>query len=132
MSTFSCSEELLISETARIDFVMILDMFFFFLLLVWPVYVLRLVSALCPVTLMMYLVCIWVASRICTDVVLKLWFVYFWLGEAFWLRTDSIVPANEKLDIMMLSNRTNCANSGHSDLHSAFTLWLPFGHITVQ
>ena len=29
MSTFSCSEELLISETAPIDFVMILDMFFF-------------------------------------------------------------------------------------------------------
>ena len=84
------------------------------------------VSALCPVTLMMCLVGIWVASRICTDVVLKLWFVYFWL------RTDIIVPANEKLDIMMLSNRANCANSGHSDLHSAFTLWLPFGHITVQ
>ena len=29
MSTFSCSEELFISETAPIDFVMILDMFFF-------------------------------------------------------------------------------------------------------
>ena len=87
---------------------------------------------LCPVTLMMCLVGIWVASRICTDVVPKLWFVYFWLREAFWLRTDIIVPANEKLDIMMLSNRANCANSGHSDLHSAFILWLPFRHITVQ
>ena len=46
MSTFSCSEELLISETAPVDDVMILDMFSFFffffvclfvLLLVWPV-----------------------------------------------------------------------------------------------
>ena len=58
--------------------------------------------------------------------------LYFWLRETFWIRTDIIVPANEKIDIMMLSNRANCANSGHSDLHSAFTLWLPFRHITVQ
>ena len=70
-------------------------------------FIVRLVSALCPVTLMMCLVGIWVASRICTDVALKLWFVYFWLREAFWLRTDIIVPANEKLNIMMLSNRAD-------------------------
>ena len=38
--------------------------------------------------------------HICTYVALKLWFVYFWLREAF--QTDIIVPANGKLNIMML------------------------------
>ena len=64
-------------------------------------------EALCLVTHTMCMVGIWVASRICTDVALKLWFVYFWLREIFWLRTDIIVPANEKLNIMMLSNRAD-------------------------
>ena len=55
----------------------------------------------------MCLVGIWVASRLCTGVTLKLWFVYFWLREAFCLRTDIIVSANEKINIMMLSNRAD-------------------------
>ena len=39
----ACLDELLISETAPVDFVMILDLNFLVLLSIWPVYVLRLV-----------------------------------------------------------------------------------------
>ena len=112
MSTFSL---LLISETAPVDFVTILDMrfFFFFFFLFCLFFIVSMASIGLEACFGFvsghshdvpdwYLGCIEEMHRYRPQAV-----VYIILAKkAFWQRTDIIVPANEKLDIIMLIGQT--------------------------
>ena len=102
---------------------MIFDIIGLVLMSEWPIYVLRLVSALGPVTLMIYLVCMMPASRRRTEVALRLWFVYFFdtcSSACLLLRKDimHVVSANRILNMANVNISSN-QDFSHTTLKKA-------------